>query len=162
MRLFRIAPERFLENYTGLGGSFEDGARWNRPQTPVLYFGLTASVAMLEMANYTSSPRRVPPSYRLGLYELEDDAAVSELPASDLPEDWSAFPYPQSTQKIGDQWLQSLVGVGLIVPSCAVSGGLEHIIVVNPRHEDIKKLSLKQSFRDIFNPRAFAGVGSKD
>ncbi|AXS82879.1 RES family NAD+ phosphorylase [Marinobacter sp. Arc7-DN-1] len=158
MRLFRIAPEKFLENYTGLGGSFEDGARWNLPQTPVMYFGLTASVAMLEMTNYTASPRKVPPSYRLGLYELDDDAAISELIESDLPEDWSAFPYPESTQEIGNQWLQSLEGVGLIVPSCAVSGGLEHIMVVNPRHQDIKKLRFKHSFKDIFNPRAFAGV----
>ncbi|WP_368388912.1 RES family NAD+ phosphorylase [Marinobacter sp. SS8-8] len=106
MPLFRIAPEKFLENYTGLGGSFEDGARWNLPQTPVMYFGLTASVAMLEMANYTASPRKVPPFCRLGLQDLDDDAAISELIESDLPEDWSVFPCPESTQETGNQWLQ--------------------------------------------------------
>ena len=106
MPLFRIAPEKFLENYTGPGGSFEDGARWNLPQTPVMYFGLTASVAMLEMANYTASPRKVPPFCRLGLQGLDDDAAISELIESDLPEDWSVFPCPESTRETGNQWLQ--------------------------------------------------------
>lgn len=62
MQLFRICPEPYLENPSGPGGSHQDGARWNSPGHPVLYFALSASTALLEMANYIPSPRLVPPA----------------------------------------------------------------------------------------------------
>lgn len=49
--IFRITKKQYLTTLSGLGGSYEDGARWNKPGTPVLYFGTSAAVAMLEMAN---------------------------------------------------------------------------------------------------------------
>lgn len=64
MRLFRICPEQYLENYSGLGASYRDGARWNKAGIPVLYFALSPAVALLEMGNYLPSPRLVPKSYR--------------------------------------------------------------------------------------------------
>jgi len=70
MKLYRICPEQYLKNYTGLGASFKNGARWNNKGIPVLYFALSPSVAMLEMANYLPSPRFVPKSYCLGEYNL--------------------------------------------------------------------------------------------
>ncbi len=76
MRIYRISKVDYLEKLTGLGGSYQHGARWNLPGTPVLYFSLSPVVAMLEMANYTSSPRMVPASYRMGVYEIPDDAPI--------------------------------------------------------------------------------------
>ncbi len=70
MRLYRICPERFLENYSGLGASFQDGARWNSKGYPALYFALSPATAMLEMANYLPSPRLVPADYRLGSVDV--------------------------------------------------------------------------------------------
>lgn len=162
MLIYRITKQRYLETYNGLGGSYEDGARWNLPGTPVLYFGLSAAVAMLEMANYTSTPRMVPPSYRLAVYEIPDDAPIERLDQADWPEDWFQFPYPDSTQVIGDQWLKSGQSFGLILPSCAVSGGLGEIMVVNPFHEAAQRIRLMEARSDIFNPRAFTGVGGAE
>ena len=65
MFLFRICPERYLEDFSGLGASYQDGARWNFPGTPVMYFASTASLAMLEMAQYLPSPRLLPKNYRI-------------------------------------------------------------------------------------------------
>ena len=160
MLLFRITKENYLETYSGLGASYEDGARWNRPGTPVLYFGLSAAVAMLEMANYTSSPRMVPPSYRLGVYALPEDVAIDRLAQADWPEDWADFPYPASSQAIGDQWLREAGNFGLIVPSCAVPEGLGEIMVVNPLHPGLRQVRLVEARSDIFNPRAFSGLMS--
>jgi RES domain-containing protein len=157
MRLYRISKEQYLEIYNGRGGSYSDGARWNLPGTPVLYFSLSASVAMLEMANYTSSPRMFPPSSRLGVYELSDDSPISKIEIKDLPEDWAQYPYPQSTQSIGDKWLQAGKELGLIVPSCAVPGGLGEIMVVNPSHKEIETIKLVETHANFFNERAFAG-----
>ena len=57
MRLYRIGRQAYLEDYRGLGASYLDGGRWNAAGVPALYFAETASVAMLEMANYLPSPR---------------------------------------------------------------------------------------------------------
>ena len=81
MELFRITRIKYLEDYTGRGGSFLNGARreasplgrWNLPGIPVLYFASTPSVALLEMANYLPSPRLIPADYRLGIYHLPDN-----------------------------------------------------------------------------------------
>nr|WED69001.1 RES family NAD+ phosphorylase [Pectobacterium colocasium] len=59
--------------------SFLHGARFNQPNTPVLYFSETPAVAMLEMGNYLPSPQLLPASYRLGVYELPDDVPQSPL-----------------------------------------------------------------------------------
>lgn len=161
MLIFRITKDRYLEAYNGLGGSYKDGARWNKPGTPVLYFGLSAAVVMLEMANYTSTPRMVPPSFRLGVYEIPEEAPIDRLDPADWPENWSLFPPPEATQAIGDQWLREGRGFGLILPSCAVPGGLGEIMIVNPRHKAISQIRLRESRSDIFNPRAFAGLQVK-
>ncbi|MDD9984143.1 MAG: RES family NAD+ phosphorylase [Gammaproteobacteria bacterium] len=71
MRLYRICHVRYLQDLRGLGASYRDGARWNEPGFPVVYFAETPSVAMLEMAHYLPSPRLVPPGYRLGVYEVK-------------------------------------------------------------------------------------------
>ena len=65
MRLYRICHVRYLEDLRGLGASYRDGARWNEPGFPIVYFAETPSVAMLEMAHYLPSPRLAPPGYRL-------------------------------------------------------------------------------------------------
>jgi RES domain-containing protein len=100
----------------------------------------------------------VPPSYRLGIYEIPENVAIEKLESKHWPADWAEFPYPQSTQTIGDGWLKAKSSLGLIVPSCAVSPGLGDIMVVNPLHQDIGKVTLVDTRSDIFNPRAFPGL----
>lgn len=162
MRIYRITKERYLTDFSGLGGSFKNGGRWNKAGTPVLYFALNPGAAMLEMAHYTSSPRLVPPSTRIGTYEIPDDAPIVKILTKDIPADWSDFPYPTSTQQIGDAWLQANKGFGFVVPTCAMPGMFEMAsMVVNPKHDIITggQIKLVDSSSQIFNPRAFPGVG---
>ena len=158
MRLYRITKEKYLENFTGEGKSFTDGARWNLPGIRVLYFATTPSVALLEMANYLPSPRLVPPSYRLGIYELPDTFSSKILKVEDLPTDWANYPYPLSTQKIGSEWLVSSDRLCLFVPSVAIPAGMENIIVVNPKHSEINNLKLIGIEARLYNKRAFQGI----
>lgn len=153
-RLYRICPETYLENYSGVGSSFQYGARWNRPREPVLYFACSAAVAMLEMAQYLPLPKFIPLAYRLGIYEL-DDALLEALDDALLPADWAAYPYPASTQQLGSQWLAACRGVGLILPSAAIPGGLEKIALVNARHSGSLRLRLLDSISSIYNARIF-------
>lgn len=156
MRLYRVAPRQYLEVYNGLGGSYEDGGRWNSPGYPAMYCALSAGGALLEMANYVASPTRVPPSYRLGVYELHDEAACTWLDKCQLPANWSTFPYPRDTQMIGDAWTDRREGVALIVPSVAAPMGLESIALINPDHPDIKHLACIDSTSELYNSRMFS------
>ena len=76
MRIYRI---EHLENFEGHGASFRRGGRWNMAGVPVLYFAESASVAMLEMANYLPSPRMVPVAYRLGVYEVASSVSTKKV-----------------------------------------------------------------------------------
>lgn len=156
MHLYRVCPQRYLEDYSGLGASYRDGARWNAAGTPVLYFAATAAVAMLELANYLPSPRLVPTSYRLGIYTVSERVKVDTWDTTDLPADWNHYPYPVSTQKLGTQWLRENRRMALRVPSAAVPGGLEHCVVVNPSHTAIQHLTLIDTQDQIYSQRAFA------
>ena len=158
MLLYRITKGRYLEVYSEHGGCYQDEARWSRPGSPVIYFALSAAVAILEMAIYTCSPRLVPASYRLGVYEVPDNTPIDRLNEDDWPAGWSQFPFPESTQAIGDQWLQEAGTVGLIVPSCSLSAGLGEIMVVNPDHSALRDIRLIKTRSDLFNPRAFSGL----
>lgn len=158
MELFRITRIKYLENYTGRGGSFLNGARWNQSGIPVLYFATTPSVALLEMANYLPNPRLIPDDYRLGIYHLPDTVSSQTLTLNNLPQDWSRYPYPSSTQKIGSQWLNEGSSLILFVPSVAVPAGLENIAVINPRHPQINELRLSSVESSLYNDRAFKGL----
>lgn len=158
MELFRITRIKYLENFTGKGGSFLNGARWNQSGIPVLYFATTPSVALLEMANYLPNPRLIPADYRLGIYHLPDSVPSQALTVKNLPQDWSRYPYPSSTQKIGSQWLNEGNSLILFVPSVAVPAGLENIAVINPRHPQINELRLSSVESSLYNDRAFKGL----
>ena len=156
MRLHRICHVDHLENYRGLGASYRDGGRWNEPGIPVLYFAETASVAMLEMAHYLPSPRLVPAAYRLGVYEVAGNPSREHWTVDELPADWDRFPYPPSTQRMGSDWLRQGSASLLAVPSAAVPGGLENIVVAGPDRLDAASIRLTGVQERLYNPRAFA------
>ena len=158
MELYRITKVKYLENFTGRGGSFLNGARWNRAGIPVLYFAATPSVALLEMANYLPNPRLVPPTLKLGIYHLPDTVSRQTIKVKDLPADWSQYPYPISTQEIGSNWLNESKTLTLFVPSVAVPAGLENIVVVNPRHPELSNLKLTSVESSLYNDRTFQGL----
>lgn len=158
MLLYRIGPGQYLENYGGLGASYQDGARWNSAGIPALYFALSPATALLEIANYLPSPRLVPDNYRLGVFQMSENISLDELAPEELPTDWAQYPYPSSTQIIGDSWLRDCNGVLLLVPSAAVSGGLEKIALFNPVHPDNTKITLIKTITDLFNQRVFSGI----
>lgn len=156
MRLYRIGRLEHLDDFRGLGASYRDGARWNEAGVPALYFAQTASVAMLEMANYLPSPRLIPSGYRLGIYELRDDTPMDRWPIAMLPPDWRDFPHPKSTRQLGAEWLIRGEGHLLAIPSAAVPAGLESIVLVSPARIGAQAIHLVAMEADIYNPRAFA------
>ncbi len=156
MRIYRICRVEHLGNFEGHGASFRHGARWNLAGVPVLYFAESASVAMLEMANYLPSPRLVPATYRLGVYEVASSASMKRWPVADLPKEWAEFPHSQWTQQEGTEWLLHGKESLLSVPSAAVPGGLENIVLASPQRLAPAGIRLVEALEDIYDSRAFA------
>lgn len=156
MRLYRIVPKKYLEDFSGKGKSYKEGARWNRSGEPVLYFGTSAAVAMLEMENYIPKPQFVPKSYVLGVYETSS-TAITTLELGDMPQGWDDYPYPPDTQFLGSHFLSQNQSFIHCVPSSA-TGGLDYIAVLNPLHPDITSLKLVDTKTQIYNPRLFIGM----
>ena len=161
MRLYRICRVDHLEHYQGLGASYRDGGRWNEPGISALYFAETASVAMLEMANYLPSPRLIPPAYRLGVYEVAGNTPTERWTIDDLPVGWDRFPYPATTQRMGADWLIQGTASLLVVPSAAVPGGLESIVLANPARLATGSIRLSAVYERLYNPRAFAAAPAR-
>ena len=111
---------------------------------------------MLEMANYLPSPRLVPPTYRLGIYEIAEDAPAARWLEEDLPAGWNQFPYPQWTQEKGSQWLLHGKESLLAVPSAAVPGGLESNVLVSPLRIAKTPVRLIRALEEIYDWRTFA------
>ena len=156
MRIYRICRVEHLENFEGRGASFRHGGRWNNAGVPVLYFAESASVAMLEMANYLPSPRLVPATYRLGVYEVASSASIKRWRVDDLPKEWDEFPHSRWTQREGTEWLLHGKEPLLSVPSSAVPGGLENIVLASPNRLARGGIRLIEAIKDIYNSRAFA------
>lgn len=156
MDFYRVGSEKHMGNVTGLGASYQDGARWNKAGSPVLYLAISPGVAMLEMATYIQSPRLVPPNYGLGhLSASITDEDIEVLSLDDLPIDWDSYPYPSSTQEIGSEFLNKRKKFALIVPTTTVPGRLEKLAVVNPLHSAISTLKLISIQKNIYSERMF-------
>ena len=156
MRLYRISSRQHIGDLRGLGASFQTGGRWNRAGVPALYFAESAAVAMLEMAHYLPLPRLVPPSYRMGVFEVSDRLRLDRWATGDLPADWRSFPYPVSTQELGSAWLTSGQAELLAVPSTAIPGGLGDVVLASPARLGPDAVRLVETLADIYSPRAFA------
>ena len=98
----------------------------------------------------------MPPGYRLGVYEVSDEVALERWHVHDLPEDWDHYPHPWSTRRMGTLWLMRKEASLLAVPSVAVPGGLESIVLANPNVLDEEKIRLISAEERIYNERAFA------
>lgn len=156
MDLYRIGPRKYLEGFSGKGASYENGARWNRPGFPVIYYSCSPATAMLEMANYLPSPRLVPKDYCLAHYKIVlKKSEYDVLDRSKCPANWNASPYPITTQQIGSDWLEACEKVLLVVPSAAVAAGLENNAIFNPLHAKASKIKLLNITEELYHSEMF-------
>ena len=77
MKLYRITKQSYLINLSRQSGSYRDSGCWKKAGHPVLYFGLSAAVVMLEMGNYISNLRLLPKDMMLDIYDVDTTAIKS-------------------------------------------------------------------------------------
>jgi len=146
MLLWRIAREIHVDSaLEGVGGLMVSG-RWHRRGQPILYAASSAALAALEVLVHVE-PLQAPDDLRLLGLDLPDELTIEELAPALLPEDWRSVPAPESTQSIGNAWLERRSSVALRVPSVVVP--METNVLLNPRHPDMTRvrISSNEAFR---------------
>jgi RES domain-containing protein len=158
MKLYRVTNKTYADDFSGRGASFEEGARWNSAGHPVIYFGLDMATALVEAANYHPSPRLMPATHCKAIYELTSVCSIERIDLAQLPPDWQAMPYPASTQKLGDDFLDANRALLLLLPSVAVGIEEHALAVLNPLHPEVTKLKLIDIIQPVYSHRMFTGV----
>ena len=95
----------------------------------------------------------IPQDYVLLTFEVPSDTKILELEEKLLPNNWNAFPYHSSTQKLGDKFLKAGEYAVMKVPSAVVKGEFNYVL--NPAHPDFKKIKVISIEPFDFDKRLF-------
>lgn len=130
-------------------GAFLTGGRWNSPGVRVVYTTSSIALTVLEVLAYRKTKRPLEPRhlYRVTLQESQ----VRWVQPDELPKDWNTYPHPESTQQLGDAWVQAGEALGLAVPS--VLAPPEVNVMLNCLHPDFRWLQPRGPEVFPINPR---------
>jgi len=146
MKLWRISNYADIK---GAGGVKTPG-RWHNRGIPVVYLAESPALAMLEvLVHFEMDPFEVPDSYQLLEIEYTAEQGISRLEPDTLDGHWREdLDY---TRSIGDEWLASMSGVLLAVPSAFVPHSSNYLL--NPRHELAKQAKILSAQPHPYDPR---------
>jgi RES domain-containing protein len=110
----------------------------------VVYTSSSVALSVLEVLAYRKARKPLTPRH---LYTVQlTEAQLRRLVPRDLPDTWQSYPYPTSTQVLGDAWVTAGETLALAVPS--VLAPPEVNVMLNCAHPDFNEL-------DIAGPAVF-------
>lgn len=138
-------------------GTLRYGGRWNSPGRRAVYLGGSLALASLELLVYLGADDVLKPYRKLQVVIPGD--LINVMDPRDLPADWARTGLHPVTQRIGDQWLESLESAVLRVPSALVIGEVNYI--VNPAHADFCRLEPGEIMAYRYDPRVLKTSGRR-
>ncbi|MEO6813638.1 MAG: RES family NAD+ phosphorylase [Ginsengibacter sp.] len=151
MRVYRLIKEKYMRDLSGTGAK-RAGAKWNIKGHEMLYTSESRSLSTAEIAVHTRLGN-IPLDYFLITIEIPDSIHLFELKIADLPEDWKVIPHSNSTQLIGDKFLDEGKYLVMKVPSVVVPGDFNYLI--NPAHNFFTKIKIVDIVAFAFDKRLF-------
>lgn len=151
MEVFRLSRVQYSETLSGAGAAIK-GGRWNSIGFELIYTAGNRSLAMAEVAVHFTLAT-LPEDYMMVTINIPNSLAIKEITESDLPRNWNAFPHPSSTQKLGDQFIIEGKYCIAKIPSVVTKGDFNFLI--NPNHEDFKKIGIAETEKFPFDKRIF-------
>lgn len=153
MRVFRLCKERYSNSVlSGDGGLHADG-RWHTQGRPIVYCASSESLAVLELRVHIGA---FLPRDGFIMHEIDcRDALIETIAPHDLPIGWNTVPHSKISQAVGDTWLEQQRSAALRIPS--VQSNTEFNLLLNPKHENAKSLTILTARGYEFDPRLFAG-----
>jgi len=154
MLVYRIERQKYLETtLRGIGASMSEGFRWNSLHTNMVYTSGSRALALLEVAAHLDLVEHLPTDRVYVELSIPDDIEIFELDVLDLPYQWDSKPPIKSTQLIGDGFVFQNEAAILKVPSCVVPQ--EANFLINPFHNDSKRIKIVRSESVVFESRLF-------
>ena len=142
IKSYRICSAKYGKTsedaFSGFGAKNFPG-RWNNQGVSIVYTAENLSLAILEMLVHLDKTMRCL-SYVYFEVKASDDM-VYNLPPNELPKAWNVYPAPPATKRIGDQWAAGMSSLIMRVPS-VLTTPLEHTFLINPNHDDFKRLEI--------------------
>jgi RES domain-containing protein len=150
MEVYRISQEAFSANLSG-NGAKAFGGRWNSVGIAALYAASSRSLALLETLAHTPAKMlQLKPYILIGLF-IPDQVLPQVISINDLPTGWDDTDIHQFTTTLGDKFLLEKKKLLLSVPSVLMPE--ENIYVINPLHDDMKKVKIIHKRRIDFDRR---------
>ena len=150
MILYRFANEEFATQIDGFGAS-KYGGRWNSKGFPIVYTSLTISLALIELLVHNTSNNSIK-NNKLIILELPDDVVLKEVLKEEMNSNWQTD--IKFSQTLGNRFLSSKSALLLKVPSAIIPQ--ENNILINPRHQQIEHVKIKEILSFDFDLRLFS------
>ncbi|NEU06873.1 RES family NAD+ phosphorylase [Flavihumibacter sp. R14] len=151
MIVYRLSKSYFSEDLTGKGAEMY-GGRWNSKGRALLYTSESRALSITEIAVHIPLGI-VPVDYCMSSIIIPDEVLIKEIRLSELALDWRTYPYSESTQLLGDEFIRQGEALVLKVPSAVVPG--EYNYLINPAHSGFQKISILKIEPFVFDQRLF-------
>ncbi len=143
---WKLIPKRRQGDAFSGGGARLAPGRWNARGTRAVYLSGSFSLAVLEMLLYAGRAALTIPLVVFRV-DIPEGVGVETLILEKLPANWRQQPPPESTRKLGTEWITHGAAVALRVPSVLIPD--EWDVILNPAHPDFSKVRIAkpQAFR---------------
>lgn len=138
MKVFRLTKNKYAEELNGKGAS-KSGNRWDSKGTEIIYAAESRALAIAEVAVHLTLAT-IPSDYVMIEIEIPDHIKINGIKVIDLPDNWNNHPPIYSTQKIGDDFIDTIKDCILKIPSAVVQGDFNYLI--NPYHKEFQKVRI--------------------
>ena len=146
MLVYRIALAKYSVGLIASGRA----ARWNPNDIEMIYTASSRSLACLENVVHRNQIG-LTMAFNIMTIKIPDNIGISHIKITDLPPDWQNFNQMPLTQSIGEKWITEKKSAILAVPSSIIDEEINYLI--NPRHDDFKKIKLVKTMPFAFDQR---------
>ena len=151
MKAYRLSRKKYSHKLLGKGAA-KCGNRWNSKGIEIVYCADSRALAMAEVAVHLTVAT-LPGDYMMLEIHIPETIPIELIEEHDLPDEWNIFPHSVSTQKIGDNFIDSLKACVLKVPSAVVKGDFNYLI--NTSHSDFTEIKITKVDDFPFDKRMF-------
>jgi len=149
MLAWRIARPGNTLDLSGRGAALH-GGRWNLPEHPALYLGLSPESCALNAVIMAGHLPRL--SLKLMQLRLPEEPDLYLKPSlAELPIGWDAVPADKPSMTYGSDWLTRGEHMGLILPSAAMEPTL--CLLINPEHPACREIRILEVTDFVYGRR---------
>lgn len=147
---WRIVKRKHAANAFDGEGARLFGGRWNSVGVPMVYLATSRALALLEILVHLGDEDCLQSSYVILRVDY-DPRAVDSSATKKLPKGWNDWPAGKASRAVGDAFAKEKRALLLAVPSVIVPE--ERILLLNPKHPDMARLSIGKPIALDVDPR---------